>query len=176
MNWRLNFLNDKRFRYINDPKKNIRDYIAISVIGSVVTIIFVLYVLPFLILHVEFKPLQKIVFSAFVIFVIIWKLNLWIVGDYMRYSLQPIKLKISDEGLEIINMFGRYRRIQWDEIKNIEYSEKLNMYVAKIIPNPKPPPIIAPRKINIGLDLEIGPMVLKYWESKRKSQHEIGNE
>ena len=166
MEWSINrFLQDKWIRYYENTKKARRLYVSTSLIGSIVGIIFILYILPFIIFNIKIETLVDILlYSAFVIFVIIWELNMWIVGDYIRFSWQPIKVKISKNGLEIINLFGKYRLLKWENILKINFSEGQKIYVAVIRPNSKFPPIIAPRKINIFLDLEIGSKVLEQWK------------
>ena len=174
MDWVINrFLKDKWVRYYNNPKNALRDYyLGTLAFHIVVVIIFIPFILPFVIFHIKLKsPPEITIFLALVIFVIIWELHDWILSDYLRYSWQPIKIKanFTDKGLEIINLFGKYRVIRWEDIQKIEYSKgrflwgKYEMYEATVTPRPKLPPIIAPRKINIGLDLNIGRKIAEYW-------------
>ena len=166
MEWKLNrFLQDKWIEYYKNSKRARRLYVSTSLIGSIVGTIFVLYILPFLIFRMMLNSLEDILlYFTFVIFIIIWELNMWIIGDYLRFSWQPLKVRISDNGLEIINLFGKYKLIKWENIQKITFSEEQKVYVVVIMPNSKLPPIIAPQKINIFLDLEIGPMVLEKWK------------
>ncbi len=170
MEWTVNrFLKDKWVRYYSNPKNSKKEYMLTSVVHSIILIIILWGIFLYLIFTTT-SAVYILICVVVGILLTLHEVHTWIMMDYLKFSWQPIKVRISDDGLEIINLFGEYKIIRWVDIKKIEYSEgqllweKYKMYEAIIIPRPKPPPIIAPRKIHIGLDLEIGPKVLERWK------------
>ena len=177
MNWIVNrFLKNKWIRYYSNPKRALRLYIVGGIIHPLIVVLLIVYIIPFLIFYGKPKTsLGILIYSAVGVLITLHELNMWIIGDYLRFSWQPLKVRISENDLEIINLFGKYKFIKWEDIQNITFSEEQKVYVAVIKPNSKFPPIIAPQKINIFLDLEIGPKVLERWELfHSKDEHSWG--
>ncbi len=160
--WIVNkYLKEKWIKFYNNPKNSKKDYILLTVVYRI-ALITILWGIFLYLIFTSTKVVYILIYVGVGILLTLYQVHIWIL-DYLKFSWQPIKVRISDNGLEIINLFGKYKIIMWEDIKKIEHPEGRKNYVVTIIPRPKPPPIIAPRKINIGLDLEIGPKVLEQW-------------
>ncbi len=174
LEWVVNgFLKDKWVRYYSSPTNTMREFIK-TLIFHGMFIILIWTILLYLI-SITTNAAYLLISLIVGILLTLHEVHTWIMMDYLKFSWQPIKIKFSDEGLEIINLFGKYKLLEWNDIKKIEYSEgkllweEYKMYEATIIPRPKPLPVIAPQKVVIGLDVNIGEKVLEYWKTLIKT-------
>lgn len=169
-----NYIEKKWIKFYSNPENSMKDYILVSVVSSIILILITWGIFLYLIFTTT-SVMYILICIVVGALLTLHEVHTWIMLDYLKFSWQPIKVRISDGGLEIINLFGKYKIIMWEDIKKIEHPEGRKNYVVTIIPRPKPPPIIAPRKINIGLDLEIGPKVLEQWNLYRsKNESSLG--
>ena len=175
MTWIINrFIDDKWIKYYSNPKRALRLYIVGGIIHPIIVVLLIFYILPFLIFYGYLETIFGIlVYTAVGILITLHELNMWVIGEYLRFGWQPIKVRISGNGLKIINLFGKSKLIKWENIQKINFSEEQKVYVVRMKPESKFPPIIAPQKINIFLDLKIGPKVLEQWKLFR-SKNEDG--
>ena len=156
------YLKEKWINFYSNPKNSKKEYMLLTVAYRTALIIIVWGIFLYLI-FAKTNSVRVLIYAVVGILLTLYQFHTWIL-DYLKFSWQPIKVRISNNGMEIINLFGKYKIIKWKDIKKIEHPEGRKNCVVTIIPRPKPPPIIAPRKINIGLDLEIGSKVLEQWK------------
>ncbi len=103
-------------------------YTIIFIISGFFWPFFGLIYIPFFVAtKLEYKILSIVVFLT----ITLHEYNMWVIGEYRRMSYTPYKIKWNSKGIEIINVFGKYRKIEWSWISNIDKKVKKSLLKRK---------------------------------------------
>ncbi len=104
------------------PKSGKIFFVLVGIVPTIIFLLIFLYLL-FIAKDIEIKILILIIF----ILISIHQLRTWIIHEYLCMTYTPYKIRWDNKGIEIINVFGRYKSVEWSWVSNIDKKVKKSL-------------------------------------------------